>query len=276
MNKKIILITAISLTLFVMISAVSAGDLFDFMNSDEGDPTNTDEKFIVGFNSQYPPFGYIDDKGEYTGFDIELAKEVCKRNNWTFKAQPIIDWNTKKLELDSNEIDCIWSEFTIDGREDEYTWSEPYFNNSPKIIVRSDSDIDSIDDLKGKVLEVQQGTSSIDAIKNNASLNSTIEQITEVDGYETAFMDLQTGVCDGVIVDGGLANYIVAEKYPDSKILNETICQEKYGIGFKKGNTELRDQVQDTLDEMFKDGTVEKIAQKYNKYNISEGVIYPN
>ena len=275
MNKKAIFIIAISLALFVTVSAASAGDIFDFFKSDEGNTANTDEVFIVGFNAEFPPFEYVDDNGEYAGFDIDLAKEVCKRNNWTYKAQPIIDWDSKKMELDSDEIDCIWSGFSINGREDEYAWSEPYFSNSPKIVVKSDSNINAIDDLKGKVLEVEQGTSVFETIQNNDTLKDALDQITEVDNYDTAFMDLETGVCDGVIADGGLANYIVAGKYPDAKILDENISYEKYGVGFKKGNDDLRNQVQETLDEMYKDGTVEKIAQKYSDYAIPEGVIYP-
>ena len=275
MNRKLIFILAVSVTLCLMISAVSAGDMLDFFNSDEADQANTDDKFIVGFNGQFPPFGYKDDNGEFTGFDIELAKEVCRRNNWTFKEQPIIDWNTKQLELNSDEIDCIWSEFTIDGREDDYTWSEPYFNNAPVVIVKNDSNINSFDDLKGKSIEIQQGTSVLGKIKNDSSLNSTLEHITEVDTYDTAIMDLQSGVCDGIIADAGIANYIVVEKFPDSKILDKKISNEKYGVGFKKGNTKLRDEVQKTLDEMYKDGTVDRIAQNYSKYNIPEGVIHP-
>ena len=189
--------------------------------------------------------------------------------------QPIIDWNTKQLELDGDEIDCIWSEFTINGREDNYTWSEPYFNNTKVVVVKSDSDIKTIGDLKGKTLEVQQGSSILKTIKNNETLKNTFGKINEVDGYDTALMDLQSGVCDVVILDCGLANYLITEKYTDTKLLNETISHEQYGIGFKKGNTELRDQVQKTLDEMFKDGTVDKIAQNYSKYKIPEGLVYP-
>jgi polar amino acid transport system substrate-binding protein len=276
MNRRIIFILTVTLAIFLTISAASAETMFDFFNSDDSDSTNTDDKFIVGFNTQYPPFGYKNESGEFTGFDIELAKEVCKRNNWTFKAQPIIDWNTKQLELNGNEIDCIWSEFTINGREDEYTWSEPYFNNTPVVIVKSDSNMNSFDDLKGQPVEIQQGTSALKTIRNDTSLNDTFSDITEVDTYDTAMMDLQSGVCKGVIADSGIANYIVVEKCPNCKILNESISQEKYGVGFKKGNTELRDQVQKTLDEMFKDGTVDKIAQNYSKYNIPQGVIHPN
>ena len=86
---------------------------------------------------------------------------------------------------------------------------------------------------------------------------------------------MNSGLCDAVIADYGIANYIVAEKQPTYKILNETLPNEQYGVGFKKGNTELRDQVQKTLDEMFKDGTVDKIAQNYSKYKLPERVIHP-
>lgn len=278
MNKKLVFILTLSLTMLLMISAVSAGSMFDFFNSDESNSTNSEEKFIVGFDSVFPPFGYKDDNGEFTGFDIELAKEVCKRNNWTFKAQPMIDWNSKKLELDSNEIDCIWSEFTIDGREDDYTWSEPYFNNSVVILVKSDSNISSLSDLKCKTVEVQVGTSAYESLKNqNKSLGDSFKEINQVDNYDTAFMDLDSGVCDAIIADNGFANYKIIEKncVGKYKILNESLMSEKYGVGFKKGNTDLRDQVQKTLDEMYKDGTVDKIAQKYSEYKIPEGVIHP-
>lgn len=273
MNKKLIVILTLSLTVFLMISTVNAG-VFDIFGGGS-DTSNNDDTFIVGFNGDFPPFGYKDSNGEYTGFDIELAKEVCRRNNWTFKAQPIIDWNTKEAELNSNAIDCIWSEFTIDGREDDYTWSNPYFNNSQVIVVKSDSGIDSLDDLKGKVLEVQQGNSVLQAIEENETLKNTFEKINQVDNYNTAFMDLDSGVCDAVIADSGIANYLAVEKYPKTKVLDEILSYEKYGVGFKKGNDELRNQVQKTLDEMFKDGTVDEIAQNYSAYKIPEGLIYP-
>lgn len=276
MNKKVILIAAISLILFVMVGAVSAGSMFDNFNN-ESNADNSENTLIVGFNSFFPPFGYSDHNGGYAGFDLDLAKEVCKRNNWTFKAQPIIDWNTKEMELNSNEIDCIWSEFTIDGREDDYTWSEPYFNNTQVVVVRSDSGIDTLDDLKSKNVEILEGSSGLDSLNNkNSSLKDTFATLTEIKDYDTGFMDLESNVCDALVADVGLANYNVEHGNNKFKILDDPITGEKYGVGFKKGNTELRDQVQDTLNEMFKDGTVDKIAQNYSDYMIPEGIIYPN
>ena len=276
MNKRIIFISALVITTFLMISCVSAEGLFDFFSNDGADVKNDEKTLIVGFNSQFPPFGYQDDNGNYTGFDLDLAKEVCKRNNWTYVPQPIIDWNSKQLELDGGEIDCIWSEFTINGREDNYTWSEPYFNNTKVVIVKENSNISSISDLKGKTIEIQQGSSFLNVLKNNKTLDDMLGEVNQVDGYDTALMDLESGVCDAVICDSGLGYYKVVEEFngADLKVLDETISSELYGIGFKKGNTELRDQVQKTLDEMFEDGTVDEIAQNYSQYKIPEGLIH--
>lgn len=276
MNKKIILVFTLVLAAFLMMGAASAEGLFGFLGGDNSSSSNDDNTFVVGF-SEFPPFGYKDAHGDYIGFDLDLAKEVAKRNNWTFKAQPIIDWESKEVELNANEMDCIWSEFTIDGREDQYTWSNPYFNNSQVIVVKSDSGIDSSDDLNGKVVEVQSESSAYNAIQNNKTLNESIAEVNQVGDYDTALMDLGSGVCDAVVMDYPTANYRITEKFHDHgfKILDEHVAHEKYGVAFKKGNDELKDQVQKTLDEMFKDGTVDRIAQNYTDYGIHEQLLHP-
>ena len=175
-------------------------------------------------------------------------------------------------------IDCIWSEFTIDTREDKYTWSKPYFNNKQVFVVKDDSNISSIKDLKGKSIELQKSTSITNALEtDNKTLADSFARMTDVDNYNTAYMDLKSGACDALIVDIGSANYHLNnnENNKTFKILDEELVSEKYGIAFKKGNDALRNQVQDTLDEMYADGTVDKIAQKYSAYGIPEGVITP-
>ena len=274
--KRILLIFTIILAASLMIGNVSADGFFDMFGGTSSDNVNNNTNFVVGFNPEFPPFTYKESSGNYTGFDLELAQEVANRNNWTFVAQPIIDWNSKEVELNSGEIDCLWSEFTINGRESDYTWSDPYFNNTQVIVVKNDSGINSPSDLKGKNVEVQEGSSALHQLdEHNGSLKSTFAHLTEIKEYNTGFMDLDSGVCDAVICDVGIANYHLKENFASSniKILDEPLFYEQYGVGFKKGNTELKDQVQKTLDEMFKDGTVDKIAQKYDDYSISEGLI---
>lgn len=274
MNKKIVIILA-TLLLFLTISTVSAG-LLDFFGSSNSNVTNDEKTLVVGFNPEFPPFGYKTDNGTYTGFDLELAKEVCNRNNWTFVAQPIINWESKEMELNSGEIDCIWSEFTINNRENDYEWSDPYFNNKQVFVVKENSSISSISDLKGKTVEVQGESSGLYALEHdNKTIANTFSKIQKVNDYNTAFMDLKSGACDAVLVDVPCANYHLTGKFnsTDFKILDEPLTPEQYGVGFKKGNTELRNQVQKTLDEMYKDGTVDKIAQNYSSYGIPENII---
>lgn len=95
----------------------------------EVESTSDQKTFTVGFDAEFPPYGYRDENGEYVGFDLELAEEVCNRQGWELVKQPI-DWDSKDMELDSGAIDCIWNGFTMNGREDEYTWPEPYIDNS--------------------------------------------------------------------------------------------------------------------------------------------------
>ena len=275
--KRIFIVLLIIITLSLMMSSVSAEGLFGLFEDNASSIENNDTNFIVGFNPEFPPFTYKDDNGSFTGFDLELAQEVANRNNWTFIAQPVIDWNSKEIELNSDEIDCIWSEFTINGREDDFTWSDPYFNNSQVIIVKENSGIESPSDLKGKNVEVLEGSSALQALnENNESLKNTFGQLTEIKEYNTGFMNLESGICDALIGDVGIANYHLEEKYSDSniKILDEPLAYEQYGVGFKKSNTDLRNQVQKTLDEMFEDGTVDEIAQKYSDYGIPDALIH--
>jgi polar amino acid transport system substrate-binding protein len=265
MNKKIGLILALVLVAFLVMGTASAG-LFDFLGGDSGNATTNDENtFIVGFDAEFPPYGYKDDSGNYTGFDLDLAKEVCERNNWTFVPQPI-DWDAKDAEIDSGSIDCIWNGFTIDGRENDYTWSDPYFDNKQVFIVRADSGIDTIDDLSGKTVETQKDSSALAALQgDNKTIADTFGTLTEVADYNTAFMDLKSSACDAIAMDIGVGEYdIKNQDNPDDfKVIDQYITTEKYGIGFKKGNDDLKNQVQETLNEMFKDGTVAKIAEKY-------------
>jgi polar amino acid transport system substrate-binding protein len=250
----------------LMVLGTASAGLFDFMGGNNSNQTANDENtFIVGFDAEFPPYGYKDDNGSYVGFDLDLAQEVCNRNNWTLVKQPI-DWDAKDAEIDSGSIDCIWNGFTIDGRENDYTWSDPYFDNKQVFIVKSSDNINSIDDLAGKTVETQKDSSALAALQgDNKTLADKFGTLTEVADYNTAFMDLESGACDAVAMDIGVGEYEIKNKgnSTDFQILNESITSEKYGIGFKKGNDALKDQVQETLNEMFKDGTVAKIAQKY-------------
>ena len=225
------------------------------------------DTFTVGFDAEFPPYGYQDESGEYVGFDLDLAQEVCKRNGWELVKQPI-DWDSKDMELSTGAIDCIWNGFTIDGREDAYTWSVPYIDNSQVIVVKEDSGISEALDLAGKTVCVQADSSALaaltgeDATDENKALCASFAELSQVGDYNSAFLNLDTGAVDAVILDYGVANYEV-ESRSGFIILEEPISSEKYGVGFLKGNTALRDTVQNTLFDMADDGTFGTIAEKW-------------
>lgn len=237
--------------------------------------TGEGRTFTVGFDAEYPPYGYKDESGEYTGFDLELAQEVCDRNGWTLVKQPI-DWDSKDMELSTGAIDCIWNGFTMTGREDDYTFSVPYVDNSIVFVVMNDSDIKSKEDLAGKVVVTQADSSALTALTSeedndeNLALAASFADLQQVADYNTAFMNLESGAVDAIAVDIGVAQYQLASRGDTFRKLDEPLSTEQYGIGFKKGNEELKDQVQDTLFEMYKDGTFDEIAAKYTDYNLPD------
>ena len=235
---------------------------------DSKDKENSDKQFIVGFDAEYPPYGYKDDNGEYVGFDLDLAQEVCARNGWELVKQPI-DWDSKDMELNSGSIDCIWNGFTMTGREDDYTWSKPYVDNSIVVVVKEGSGIEKKEDLAGKVVAVQADSSGLAALtdeednEENLKLAASFSDLQQVADYNTAFMNLEAGAVDAIVVDIGVADYQL-ESRTGFVMLDDKIRTEQYAVGFKLGNEELRDQVQSTLDEMLKDGTFDVIAKNWD------------
>ena len=231
-------------------------------------------KLIVGFDAEFPPYGYMDENGEYVGFDLDLAQEVCNRRGWELVKQPI-DWDAKDMELSSGSIDCIWNGFTINGREDSYTFSVPYVDNSQVYVVKSGSDIKTEVDLAGKVVGVQADSSALAALEDTegkADVAATFADLVQFADYNTGFMNLESGAIDVLAMDIGVANYEIAARDGGYEILNDQLASEQYGIGFLKGNTELKDQVESTLLEMVADGTFTKIAEKYADFGLVESV----
>jgi len=228
----------------------------------DGEDKASEGTFTVGFDQDFPPMGFVGEDGEYTGFDLELAQETAKRMGLTYVAQPIA-WDAKNMELESGNIDCIWNGFTMTGREDEYTWSEPYMENSQVVVVMEDSGIETLADLAGKIVEVQADSSAEAALKEMTDLTSTFGTLQTTPDYNTAFMDLEMGSVDAIAMDVIVAGYQMQEREGNFKILDETLASEEYAIGFKKGNTELCGKVQKTLEEMAEDGTMAEISKKW-------------
>ena len=223
------------------------------------------KELVVGFDAEYPPFGYMDDNGEYVGFDLDTAQKVCDNLGWELVKKPI-NWDSKDMELNSGNIDCIWNGFTMNGREDDYTWSEPYLNNEQVMVVAADSGIENLEDLKGKNVVVQAASAALDALnsEDNKELTESFGSLTENPDYNTAFMNIDSGAADAVAVDIGVAKYQLAEREEGKyKILDEPIQTEQYAVGFAKGNEELCDTVWAEVIKLYEAGEIDKLAEQY-------------
>lgn len=229
---------------------------------------NNEKKLIVGFDAEFPPFGFVAEDGSYDGFDLAMAKEIANRLGYEFEAVAI-DWNSKDAELSAGNINCIWNGFTYTGRENDYTWSDPYVDNSIVLVVKADSGIKSMADLAGKRVMAQAGSSAVDAINGNEAFAASLKEVIELPDYNTGFMELKQGSVDAVAADLGVATFQIANNSGDYVILDEAISTEQYAIGFLKGNTELRDAVNAQLLACAEDGTMMRIAQDY----VDEGLV---
>ncbi|MBR6727791.1 MAG: transporter substrate-binding domain-containing protein [Clostridia bacterium] len=213
------------------------------------------ETVIVGFDAGYPPFGYKDSEtGEYVGFDIEYAKKVFESLDMEVEFKPI-DWAAKDELLKTGAIDLIWNGFTYEGREDDYEWTDRYFDNSIVVLTKTNAGINAVSDLAGKAVAVQSDSSGESALKKKTDLVASLKDgkyLTEAD-YTTAFTKLEAGSYDAIVIDIGVAKHLIGSKTAEYKILSEEISKETYAVGFLKGNTELCQQVNEAMNEVAQD-----------------------
>ncbi len=224
---------------------------------------------VVGFDQAYPPYGFVGDDGQFTGFDLDLAAEVAKRNGWDIQLEPI-DWDVKDTLLNSGAINCIWNGFTMEGREGDYTFSEPYMLNAQVVVVKAGSDIKSLDGLSGKAVITQTDSAAQEVLEGDkADLAATFASLETIGEYNTAFMQLEAGAVDAVACDLSIAQYQMSAKPNAYRQLSDDLSSEHYAVGFKKGDAELADKVNATLKEMTADGAVKALCEKYAEYGLS-------
>lgn len=270
MKKKLSLIFAFMAAMALSVAALAgcSSNSSEGSGAASGDAAASNE-LIVGFDQSYPPYGFVGDDGNFTGFDLDLAAEVAERNGWTVKYEPI-DRDAKDTLLNSGAITCIWNGFTMEGREDDYTFSDPYMLNGQVIVVKADKGIASLADLAGKNVITQTDSAALDVLEGDrADLAATFANLETIAEYNTAFMQLESGAVDAVACDLSIAQYQMSAK-PDAYVmLDETLSSEHYAVGFKKGDTETAEKVSQTLKEMYEDGTVEELCNKYSEYGLS-------
>jgi len=243
-------------------------------SSDDKSATAT-KKLIVGFDSAYPPYGYVGDDGSYTGFDLELAQETAKRNDWEIQLEPI-DWDAKDTLMDSGAINCIWNGFTVEGREDDYTFSGNYMINAQVVVVKKGAGISDLAGLSGKNVITQTDSAAYEVLAgedaDKADVAATFASLETIGDYNTAFMQLESGAVDAVACDLSIAAYQLAAKPDAYEQLSEELSSEHYAVGFKKGDDATAETVTETLKAMDSDGFVKELCEKY----ADQGISYSN
>ncbi|MDO4854027.1 MAG: transporter substrate-binding domain-containing protein [Coriobacteriia bacterium] len=244
--------------------------------------SSSKEKLVVGFDAAYPPYGYLvtddgdgyqaSDGNKYTGFDLDLASAVCEKNGWELEVSPI-DWDSKDALLGSGDITCIWNGFTYEGREDNYAFSGLYMQNKQVVVVRADSDIKKLSDLKGKNVITQKDSAALDVLEGDQkSLADKFKKLETISDYNNAFMQLESGAVDAVACDLSIAAYQIAANPDKYAQLDESLSSEHYAVGFAKDNQEMADKVTDALKELDKEGKVKELCEKY----ADQGMDYAN
>ena len=265
MKKRLTVLVLAFAMIFTMVALTACGG---GCSSDSGESAEESFTFKHGYDKDFPPYSYIGDDGETTGFDVELAQAVCELNGWGYEGVPI-NWDAKEAELESGSIDCIWSGFTKSpDREPKFAWSDPYSVNTIKIMVLEGSDIKSTADLAGKKVGVQGSTSAQEMLETpNAEggaedLMNTFAAFEKYDTYTVAVNDLKAGAIDAIAIDVTTGDYQMT-KVEGLAYLDEDVCQEVYAIGFRTDDTDLRDQVNTALKTLAENGKMDEIGQKY-------------
>ncbi len=256
-------------------SAGAAGSTSKDSGAADDKSATATKKLIVGFDSAYPPYGYVGDDGQYTGFDLELAQETAKRNSWDVQLEPI-DWDAKDTLMDSGAINCIWNGFTVEGRENDYTFSGNYMINAQVIVVKKGAGITDFAGLSGKTVITQTDSAAYEVLAGDdaakADVAATFASLETIGDYNTAFMQLESGAVDAVACDLSIAAYQLAAKPDAYQQLDEKLSEEHYAVGFKKGDEATADTVTETLKAMDKDGFVKDLCEKY----ADQGISYSN
>lgn len=252
MNKKLTWMSVLIVVL--LITVVGCG------NSNKAG--NKGDKIVIGIDDKFAPMGFRDDNNEIVGFDIDYAKAAAKAMGVEATFQPI-DWKTKESELLSGRIDLIWNGYTItDDRKQKVLFTKPYLKNSQVIVTLTDSSINSINDLAGKKVGLQSLSSASDALDANA-IKSKVANVSEFSDNVLALSDLKTKRIDAVVIDEVVARYYLSKDTASFKILDEALAPEEYGIGVKKGNEQLLNNLQAALDKINADGTAAEISKKW-------------
>lgn len=256
--KKLTVFTLLLTILFAFLGCKSKSTSDNSLND-----IKKKSNFVLGLDDTFPPMGFRDQSGDIVGFDIDLAKEVAKRMGVEIKLKPV-EWNGVILSLNNKDIDLIWNGMTItEERKEKINFSKPYLDNRQIIIVLNKSTISGKADLAKKIIGLQMGSSSENALASDEELSKAVKEVKKYSNNAEALLDLEAERVDAVIVDEIVGRYYISKKADSFKVLDDDLGHEIYGVGFRKSDISFMEEVNKILDEMKKDGTTKLISEKW-------------
>lgn len=217
---------------------------------------------VLGLDDQLPPMGFLDESGKIVGFDIDVAEKVCEKLGVTLETQPI-NWDSKQMELDTKNIDCIWNGLSwSEERDQAMSLSIPYLENHMVLVVPTDASYQTIDDLAGKNISLQSGSTAQEAFEAEPKLKDQTTMVG-MDNNMSCLLDVESGASDAALMDETVANYLIETGNRDLRVMDDFLYAETYVIGFRKDDTQLTDAVNTALAELKADGTLAEISTKW-------------
>lgn len=225
------------------------------------------ETYIIGLDDTFAPMGFRDGAGELVGFDIDLANAVADLYGWNLEFQPI-DWAMKETELNSGNIDMIWNGYGITPeREEMVLFSEPYIESGQMVISKKGSGIEEISDLAGKTIATQSGSTALTFMQEwpDDLYNQLADEPVLYPSYNEVFADLDADRVDAIYAGDIYSRYTLNQKgtLDEYEYFVDETSVEPIGVGFRKSDTALKEQVDAGIEELRQNGTYAEIEAKW-------------
>jgi len=268
MKKRKGILGLLTLVGMVVMSLAGCTQLASNPTVDNWDKYQQQKSITVGFDNTFVPMGFEEKNGNYAGFDIELAKYVSKKLGIQVHFQPI-DWDMKETELQNGTIDAIWNGYSAtDERREKVAFTIPYMQNTQILVVKKTSGIHSVEDMTGKVLGAQNGSSGMLDFEEHPEVLKNRVKGGDADQYQSvneAIIDLKNDRIDALLIDRVYADYYlttegIADEYDT---IPSGFESESFAVGVRPADKKLLEALNQAFKELYQEGIFQQISQKW-------------
>ena len=268
MKKRKGILGLLALVGMAVMSLAGCTQLASNPTVDNWDKYQQQKSITVGFDNTFVPMGFEEKNGNYAGFDIELAKYVSKKLGITVHFQPI-DWDMKETELQNGTIDAIWNGYSAtDERREKVAFTIPYMQNTQILVVKKTSGIHSVEDMTGKVLGAQNGSSGMLDFEEHPEVLKNRVKGEDADQYQSvneAIIDLKNDRIDALLIDRVYADYyLTTEEIADEyDTIPSGFESESFAVGVRPADKKLLEALNQAFKELYQEGIFQQISQKW-------------